>query len=240
MILVLTIVLSSVQASATPSPVVSDLKALQAASNKGDLAEVEKLLAAHPDWVDARDEKGIPFLLNALYRNRSEVVQAYAKRRAHFDIFEASALGREAELDSLIRKDPSSVTAYSADGFIPLTLASFFAQEGAVKVLLAHKADVHQYAKTPHVQALHSAAAGRCVGCVRLLLNAGADPNTPQDGGFRALHEAAANGDRTMAELLIAKGASPDIKNDAGKTGADLARERGHPDIAAWLDSLKK
>ncbi|MEO8360864.1 MAG: ankyrin repeat domain-containing protein [Vicinamibacteria bacterium] len=240
MILALTVVLALAQAPAPPPPIVPDLKTLLSASNKGDVAEVEKLLAAHPEWVDARDEKGLSFLLNAQYRNRSEVVQAYAKRRTHFDVFEASALGREAALDALIRKDPSSVATYSADGSTPLTLASFFAQEGAVKVLLAHKADVHQYAKAPHVQPLHSAAAGRCVGCVRALLNAGADANASQDGGFRALHEAAANGDQTMAELLIAKGAIADIKNDAGKTSADLARERGHLEIAAWLDSLKK
>jgi ankyrin repeat protein len=75
---------------------------------------------------------------------------------------------------------------------------------------------------------------------VRLLLAAGADPNTPQDEGFRALHEAAADGNRAMAELLILKGARPDIQNEKGKTPADLARDKGRAEIAAWLDSLRK
>jgi ankyrin repeat protein len=43
-----------------------------------------------------------------------------------------------------------------------------------------------------------------------------------------------------MAELLISRGARPDIKDDKGKTAADLARERGHAEIATWLESLRK
>ena len=60
------------------------------------------------------------------------------------------------------------------------------------------------------------------------------------DGTRVPLHETAANNDRAMAELLISKGALPDIKDDKGKTSADFARERGHPEMAAWLDSLKR
>ena len=70
--------------------------------------------------------------------------------------------------------------------------------------------------------------------------HAGADPNAPQDDGFRAMHEAAANNDRAMAELLISKGAIANIKDDKGRTAADFARERGHAEIAAWLESLKE
>jgi ankyrin repeat protein len=178
-------------------------------------------------------------MLNALYRKRTDVVQAYVKRRKTFNIFEASALGRTSELGSLLKKDPASVNSASADGFIPLCLASFFAQRDAVQFLLANGAEVNLYGKRPHLQALHSAAAGHCVECVRLLLEAGANPDAPQEEGFRALHEAAANNDRAMAELLTAKGASVAIKTEKGKTSADLAREAGHAEIAAWLDSLK-
>lgn len=235
MSMILSLVLMAGQATKAP-----DLKQLQDASNQGDLAVVEALLSARPSWADARDEAGVSFLLNALYRRKWEVAEAYAKRRQAFDIFEASALGRESELRSLLQKDERSVNSVSPDGFFPLGLAAFFAKEGAVRILLEAGADVNQYARSPHVQALHAAAAGRCLECVRLLLEKRADPNAPQDAGFRALHEAASSNDRPMAELLISKGATPGIKEEKGRTPADIARERGHLEMAAWLESLSR
>jgi ankyrin repeat protein len=238
---ILTIVLSATQAAAGAAAAPpTDRQRLQQSSNKGELNVVEELLTAHPEWVDATDDQGVSFMLNALYRRRTEVVAAYVRRRKTFNLFEASALGRARDIEILLQKDPGSVTSYSGDGFIALGLASFFAQPEAVRVLLAHGADINQYARVPHVQGLHSAAAGKCIECVRLLLDAGADPNAPQDDGFRAIHEAGANDDRAMAELLISRGARPDIKDDKGKTAADLARERGHAEIATWLESLRK
>lgn len=231
---------TAVQTATAPSPAPpTDRQRLQQASNTGELAVVEELLTAHPEWVDAANEQGVSFMLNALYRQRTEVVQAYAKRRKTFNLFEASALGRTADIEAILKKDPALVKSYSGDNFIALGLAGFFAQPEAIRVLLAHGADVNQYAKVPHVQGLHSAAAGKCVECVRLLLDAGADPNSPQDEGFRALHEAAVNDHRALAELLISRGAKADLKDDRGRTSADMARERGHPEMAAWLESIK-
>ena len=241
MSLILTVFLATIQGAPAPSPSpLTDRQRLQQASNKGELSVVEELLTAHPEWVDAANDQGVSFMLNALYRRHADVVQAYLKRRKTFNLFEASALGRTGDIEALLRKDPASVTSYSGDGFIALGLASFFAQPDTVRVLLAKGADVNQYAMVPHVQGLHSAAAGRCLECVRLLLDKGADPNAPQDDGFRPMHEAAANDNRAMAELLIARGALPNIKDDKGKTAADLARERGHEEIAVWLESLRK
>ena len=239
---ILNILLSAAIQSAPTQAAVppTDRQRLQQASNRGELAVVEELLTAHPEWVEATNEQGVSFMLNALYRQRTDVVQAYVKRRKAFNLFEASALGRTADIEAILKKERALVTSYSGDNFIALGLAGFFAQPEAIRVLLAHGADVTQYAKVPHVQGLHSAAAGKCVECVRLLLDAGADPNAPQDGGFRALHEAAANGDRAMAELLIARGAKADLKDDKGRTSADMARERGQAGIAAWLESIKR
>jgi ankyrin repeat protein len=239
--LILTIVLVAAQSASAPSPAPpTDRQRLQQATNKGDLALVEELLGAHPEWVDATGDRGVSFLLSALYRQLADVVAAYVKRRKTFTLFEASALGRAPDIEAILARDPGSVNAYSGDGFFALGLASFFARPDAVKLLIARGADVKQYAKGPHVQPLHSAAAGKCLECVRLLLDAGADPNAPQDEGFRALHEAGANNDRAMAELLIARGADPAVRNEKGRTPGDFAREGGHPDLAAWLESLRK
>jgi ankyrin repeat protein len=70
---------------------------------------------------------------------------------------------------------------------------------------------------------------------LRAVLEAGADPNVPQQQGFVPLHEAATNGSREMAELLVKHGANPRLANDAGKTSIDLATDNGHSELAAWL-----
>jgi len=239
MSMILTVFLAAQGGTQGPTPL-AEKQRLEQASYKGELSVVEELLTTHPEWVDATNDQGVSFMLNALYRRQMDVVQAYVKRRKAFNLFEASALGRAGDIEALLEKDPGSVKISSGDGFSALGLAAFFAHPEAVRVLLAHGADVNQYGKTIHVQPLHSAAAGRCLECVRLLLEAGADPNAPQDAGFRAIHEAAASDDRAMTELLIAKGARAEIRTDKGRTAAEIAREKGHIGIADWLESIRK
>ena len=43
------------------------------------------------------------------------------------------------------------------------------------------------------------------------------------------------NGDLKLVRALLKAGADPQATNDAGTTGADLAIERGHHDLAAEL-----
>jgi ankyrin repeat protein len=71
-----------------------------------------------------------------------------------------------------------------------------------------------------------------------MLLDAGADPNARQVAGFTAIYSAAAANRRDLVELLLAHGANPVLVNDLGQTAAGYARERGHTEIADWLDSL--
>ena len=58
---------------------------------------------------------------------------------------------------------------------------------------------------------------------MRALLEAGANPNVRQQGGFTPLHTAAHNDDATLARLLLDHGADPDIAADDGKTPRDMA-----------------
>jgi len=84
---------------------------------------------------------------------------------------------------------------------------------------------------------LHAALAlGKNPSTVELLLSQGADPNATQAGGFTAIFSAATANRKDLAELLVNHGANPRHTNDQGKTPADFARERGHSELAAWLD----
>ena len=70
---------------------------------------------------------------------------------------------------------------------------------------------------------------------VTALLAAGSDANAVDAQLYRPLHLAASRGDQGAVELLVACGAARDARTKDGKTAADLATEKTHPDVAAWL-----
>lgn len=203
----------------------------------GNVDEVRRLVGDRPALAGARDANGVSGILIAIYNRRPEVAAALVEMSAPIDVFEASALGLVDRLTALLKEDPARVSAYAQDGFYPLGLAAFFGHLDAVRALIAAGADVHAVARNPFkVQPLHAAAASRNLQIIRAVLEAGGDPNVPQQQGFVPLHEAASSGNREMAELLVAHGANPRLPTDAGKTSIDLAREKGHSDLADWLD----
>ena len=70
---------------------------------------------------------------------------------------------------------------------------------------------------------------------VRLLVEAGADVNARQHGGYAPLHSAASRGDVALIDLLLDRGADPNAAADDGKRPIDFARERGHAQAAEHL-----
>ncbi len=202
----------------------------------GDLDDVRRLVQAAPALAGARDAKGVSAILLATYHGKREVAALLVEMGPPVDIFEASALGLVDRLTALVAEDPARVSAYAQDGFYPLGLAAFFGHFDAVRVLIAAGADVHTTARNAFkVQPVHAAAASRNLDILRAVLEAGGDPNVPQQQGFVPLHEAASSGNREMAELLVKHGANPRLANDAGKTSIDLATEKGHADLAVYL-----
>ncbi len=202
----------------------------------GHLDEVRRLVGATPALAGVRDANGVSGILIATYHGRRDVAAVLVEMGAPVDIFEASALGLVDRIHALVSEDPARVSAYAQDGFYPLGLAAFFGHLDAVRALIALGADVHATARNAFkVQPIHAAVASRNLDIIRAVLEAGADPNVPQQQGFVPLHEAATNGNREMAELLVKHGADPRLANEAGKTSIDLARDQGHPAMAAWL-----
>lgn len=207
------------------------------AVKSGNVDEVRRLVRDRPVLAGARDANGVSGILTAIYNRRPEVAAALVEAGVPIDIFEASALGLVDRLTALLKEDPALVSAYAPDGFYPLGLAAFFGHLDAARRLIAAGADIHAAARNPFkVQPIHAAAASRNLEILRAVLEAGGDPNVPQQQGFVPLHEAASNGNREMAELLVKHGANPRLANEAGKTSIDLARAKGHPALADWLE----
>src|SRR3990167_6648697 len=156
----------------------------------GKAGEVRAILQEDPSQLAARDANGVSGILLAVYHGKVEVAQVFVEQGAPLDIFEASALGRVERISALLQEDASRVSAYSLGGFTPLGLGGFFGQFEAARGLIAAGADVHAVARNAFkVQPIHAAAASRNLAIVGAVLEAGANPNVPQQQGFVPLHE---------------------------------------------------
>ena len=207
------------------------------AIDAGDADGLRGLVAAEPSLVGSRDEEGTSALLYARYRGRLDLIDVMLEAAPELDVFEAAALGRAGRVRELVDADRRVATAFAPDGFHALGLAAFFGHPGIVALLLERGADVDAVARNAQVRttALQAAAASGDTESARLLVEAGADVNAAQPGGFTALHAAAANGNEELVALLLEHGADPAATTDDGKTAADLAAGAAHAEVAALL-----
>ena len=194
------------------------------AIRKGDTPRVASLLASDPATARVRDDAGVSAIMQAIYHRRQAIVDLLRPHAGELDIFEATTLGDTGRLRSLLRDHPDLVGTYSADGFTPLHLASFFSQPQAAEELLAHGADPNAVATNgSKLAVINSAAASNNAALVKMLLRAGANPDAQQQGGFTALHAAAQHKNAEMIQALLDSGADVSIRTDDGKTAADMA-----------------
>lgn len=206
----------------------------------GDSAAVRRLVHENPALVSQRDEEGLTPLVVAAYWGESDIVDFLRPLAENLDIFEAAIIGDNERIGKLLSHDPSLVSAFSVDGFTPLHLAVFFGHAEAARLLLDKGANIS--ARTTNAlanQPLHAAVAGSDTGarlvCARLLVDAGADVNDRQSGGFTPIMSAAQNGDSDLAQLLLEHGADASARDDQGRSAVDLALAAGHGDLSRRL-----
>ncbi|WP_245808505.1 ankyrin repeat domain-containing protein [Deinococcus hopiensis] len=191
--------------------------------------EVRRLVTENPALLTATSPTGLSPALFATYYGRLDVLRVLLAAGAPLSVFEAAATGQLAALREHLDAAPGLVNTFSPDGFSPLGLAAFFGQESVAEELLARGADVNQASENAmRVQPLHSAAAGNHTAIALRLLNAGAEVNAAQHGGFTPLMSAAQNGNAALVEALLAAGADPTARTEDGRGAACLAKEEGH------------
>jgi ankyrin repeat protein len=143
--------------------------------------------------------------LQALYAGDDGRARSLLRPDSDLTIFEAAAFGRIDRLRSLLASDPGRMNEISADGFTALHLAVFGKQEEAVRVLIAHGADLDLVSNASFAQVtpLGTAAFVRSLPLAEILLEAGADPSAGEETPASTAHE---NGDKELVALIRAYG----------------------------------
>jgi ankyrin repeat protein len=197
------------------------------------------MLDADPSLASAKDDSGTSAVLLAHYYGKADVAAALLSRGPALDVFEAATVGDAKRVTSLVDGDNALANAVARDGYSPLGLAAFFKRRAVVQVLLERGAKPSQASRDQGFTPLHSAVATDAGPVeheiVRLLLEAGADPNAKSREGATPLHSAAFTGDLESAELLLAYGADPNATDPKSLTPLDVARDRRNVEVAALL-----
>lgn len=193
----------------------------------GDADGLRGILESDADAAAAREDGGDSPLMMALYHGRRDLAELILAHGRRPDGAEAAALGDVERLRAALDAEPGLVTRFTHDGWTLLHLAAYFGHTPAVRLLLQRGSDpnalsINALRNTP----LHAGLSGPLdAEGARLLVEAGADVNARQHGGFTPLHSAANRGVIEVIDLLLDRGADPSAAADDGRRPIDFARE---------------
>ena len=215
----------------------NDMEEICDAIKASDNHKIDQMVNDNSTIADIKTEQGISLLQFAAYcRNKTAIEILKNHKQEKLDIFEATSVGDIYTVSTLLNKNPELRNSFSADGFTPLGLASFFGQIDIVKLLLANDANPNIAANNQFkVAPIHSTCAISNYEIADLLIKNGADVNAKQMQGVTPLHSAAHNGQNELAKLLIENGADINAKMDNGQTPLFMAEEKGFKETAALI-----
>ena len=189
-------------------------------------------VAKEPGAVNQPSEAGLPPLYTAaLYGNRAAVDFLLA-RGAFVDIFAAAYLGRPADAEALLNRDPALVNAKTADGMTALQYAARAGHLEVARELILHGADVNAQAdgtRSSIGEACHGGPwkAEPADDIVQLLLDHGAQVD---------VFAAAATGRTDLIEAALEQDAtSLNAENEHGETPLFIAAHDNRLDAVKLL-----
>ncbi|XP_064100704.1 ankyrin-1-like [Macrobrachium nipponense] len=155
------------------------------------------------------------------------------RNRERTPLHAAAEKGHEGIVRLLLREE-ADVNAKDREGLTPIHLAALKGHVNVFRLLLNGGANINMKAKGMKV--IHFAAIG---GQVLLLevLETVCELSEKTDCGMTPLHLAAKQGNLTTVLWLVEQGVSFSLRDNRGNTAEDLAREKGHTEIAGYLNS---
>jgi len=210
------------------------LFALAAADDADALAKALDVV----DLARVHNDGGESLYRFALFHGHAKCA-ALLERRGGLPLHDAALVGDASRVACLLDDAPWAVDLLSPDGWTALHLAAFVGKDAAVNALLEHGASARIMGRAFEQNlAVHAACAGRRLGrdAFARLVTATGDPNALQKQGYTPLMIAAGNGFVDAVDVLLTAGADRARKQAEDKSAADLARERGHHDLAKRLE----
>ncbi|MDD2710955.1 MAG: ankyrin repeat domain-containing protein [Verrucomicrobiae bacterium] len=208
----------------------------------------ESLLAggADPDLTDKNGSTALMAALTkknvhaaALILKKTKNVNQQAARAGRYTALMFAAMNGTPEIVTQLLERGADVNIRADQNVTALMLSCLHKRSDLVKLLIARGADLNLKENLNENTALLTAINKGDLESVKLLLEAGADPNLGSKDGFTPLMLAAQNGQDAMAQALIEKKANPDTGASGGKraglTALMVAAVKGHANIAQML-----
>ena len=212
--------LASLPAGAFPvSPSATEIaqfSPLHAAAHRGDIAAVERAIAARANF-NARDAYGRTPLHVAAYARQHEVIRMLAKAGA-------------------------DLSAFENDRYDAVTIVGILGDDDTLRVLLAAGASAKLITSIHYGTALIASSHHGHPGVVRQLIAAGAPLDHINILHWNALIEAVVLGDggarhQAVLRALLDAGADTRLTDRAGNTPLMLAKARGFRDMERMLEA---
>lgn len=214
-----------------PVAAADDLGLVDAARAQ-DSSSVRALLGRDAD-VNARSNDGSTALLWAAHWDDVATADLLIRARANANIANdfgmtplsrACTNGSAAMVQRLLEAGANPNTRIGT-GETPIMTCASSGSVDAVRALIARGADVNASEPSQNQDALMWAAAERHADVVRLLIEAGANPQAQTKKGFTALHFATREGDLATTRQLLAAGVNVNIRSLPEEPAAETRRD---------------
>lgn len=218
-------------------------KSIHKAAYKGDLSKVKEILERDPSQVNARNNSGVTPLYLAALMGNVEIVNFLLAHNAYIEaenslgerpLAKAAKFGNsKGNYDTLktLLEHGAIVNCKDMFGQTPLHEAALQSGKNVINILVSYGADVaakDEHNNTP----LHEAAKTGNIDAAEALVENGADIFEKNNFDFASLRLAAAKGDdEAERKLLVIEF----FENDYNKTPKEIALERGHKELAGYL-----
>jgi ankyrin repeat protein len=228
--------------------------ALVLAAHQGHSEIVSLLLDHGADVNKAHPVSGSDALLEAVNQGRTQCVRlllqagadpdrAYQTEGGDVRILSVASAKGDTEIVRFLLEHGADLNAEGGDGHTALNVAAGKGHAGVVSLLLGHGADPLKINPVNGSDALLPAVIGKQVECVRLLLEAGANPDRTypgelSSGGSRdipILIIASENGDAEIVRLLLEHGADLNADVGDGMTALRRAGVNSYKDVEQVL-----